>query len=365
MNRSPHDARYSRLWKSLLVGRDDISWAGASAGDRGFCFGTEDGAVFWTNFDGVQYGKQLHNATLDNYDEAINGVAFNLGETAVTSRSGSAVWKNADSKSDKRKGGRVGVGSHGVVAAHNGAFFLPLNIGGLMSIHKDGPSHFSTFVSGSEAMDLNVYRIVSLATTFGRQVVGLAARHGGLAMGYYKPGDMLDLRTLELPGADFIDICPIDNPEYPSAAYALTRDNHILALDDVLNSAKPVPLRYGSMVGVAYRILSAGDFVFVLTSMALHVIHKLVDFSSGAFRVNRRTSNTSFPLDAIDMNLVGNRWLMVLMADRVLRLDLNELARDLASEFDVKDSDVTDVWANATIKERKLIHHRSDFALVK
>ena len=184
-------------------------------------------------------------------------------------------------------------------------------------------------------------------------------------MGVYKPGEILDLTTLEIPGADFIDICPAGNFDFPSAAYALTRDSHILAFNDVMNGDKSVTLRYEGMAGVAYRVLSAGDFVFVLTSKALHVIHNLVAYTPGSFRVNRRTSNTSFPLEAIDMNLVGQRWLLVLLADRVLRLDLHELARDLSPGFEVKISESTDVWANATFNNRKLDAHKSDFAIAK
>ncbi len=365
MNESPLNARNTRLWKSLMTGRDDLSWAGASAADRGFCFGTEDGAVFWTNFDGVQYGDPLLNATLDDYDEAINGVAFNAGQMAVTTRSGSAVWKNAQANGSKRKGGRAGIGSHGVIAACNGAFFMPLNVGGLMSIHEDSPSHFLTFVSGSEAMDLNVYRAASLTAANGQQVVALAARCGGMAMGYYKPGDALDLTTLEITGADFIDICSVGSTCHPLAAYALTRDSRILAFNDVMNGEKPVTLRYESMAGVAYRILSAGDFVFVLTSKALHVIYKLVESSLESFVVNRRTPSTSFVLEAIDMNLVGNRWLLVLLADGVLRLDLHELAKDLTSDFEEIISEPTDIWANAKVVERKLDAHKSDLIIAK
>lgn len=365
MNRSPLDAGNSRLWKSLLIGRDDLSWAGAAEGNRGFCFGTEGGTVFWTNFEGMQYGDPLPNATLDDYDEAINGIAFNAGRMVVTTRSGSAIWKNADSKASKRKAGRIGEGSHGVVTGLSGAFFLPLNTGGLMSVQDKLPKHFEGFVSKSESMDLNVYRIASLVGMDGSQVVAMAARLGGVAVGRYKPGGILNLATIEMTDADFIDICPAGYPGFPTAAYALTRDNHILAFNNVLNVREHGTARYEGVAGVAYRILSAGDFVFVLTSKALHVIHNLVAHSPGSFRVNRRTRSTSFPLDAIDMNLVGNRWLMVLMADRVLRFDLNELARDLASEFEEAVSELTDVWTNATVKDRQLDSHKTEFALVK
>lgn len=362
MNRSPGD---TGLWKELLTGRDDLSWAGASAGDRGYCFGTEDGTVFWTNFDGVQYGKPLVNAAIDDYEEAINGVAFNAGRMVVTTRSGSAIWNNADGKKSGRTGGRIGEGSHGVVAGERGIFFMPLNVGGLMSVYEDLPSHFSTFVSNSQAMDLNVYRAASLVATDGRQVVALVARRGGMAMGYYKLGEVLDLTTIELPGADFIDICQGGYSGYPSAAYAITRDSHILAFGDIMSGDRPVTLRYERIVGTAYRILSAGEFVFVLTSRALHVIHNLTAHSTGSFRVNRTTQNKSFPLEAIDINLVGQRWLLVLLADRVLRMDLHELAKDLASDFEEKVSEPTDVWADAIFKGHKLDSHKSDLVLVK
>ena len=365
MNKSPLEHGNTQLWKTLLKGREDLSWAGASAGDHGFCFGTEDGAVLWTNFDGVQYGDPLPNATLDNYDEAINGIAFNAGHMVATSRSGSAIWKNAEGKASKRKAVRIGIGSHGVVAGHDGAFNMALNVGGLMSVHESSPSHISTFTSASDAMDLNVYRTVSLTSTAGRQVVALAARFGGVAMGLYKPGDMLNLTALELPDADFIDICSTGKSNFPLAAYAITRDSHILAFQDVMTDRKPNVVHYEGIPGVAYRILAAGDFVFVLTSKALHVIYKLVECSLGYFKVIRRTPSTSFVLEAIDISLVGNKWLLVLLADGVLRLDLHELAKDLASDFEDKVSSPTDVWANPVVKVRQLDSHKSDFALVK
>ncbi len=365
MNKSPLDAGNARLWKSLMTGRDDLSWAGASAADRGFCFGTEDGTVLWTNFDGVQYRDPLVNATLDDDDGAVNGVAFNAGRMVVTTRSGSAIWKHVEGKAKKREAVRIGIGSHGVVAGRNETFLMPLNVGGLMSVHESSPSRISTFTTVSEVMDLNVYRAVSLATTAGQQVVALAARCGGVAMGLYKPGDILNLTALELPGADFIDICPAGNSDFPSAAYALTRDSYILAFQDVMIDRKPAKVHYDGIPGVAYRILSAGDFVFVLTSNALHVIYKLVESSLGSLRVNRRTPSTSFVLEAVDINLVGNRWLLVLLANGVLRLDLHELARDLSHSFEEKVSEPTDVWANATFTERKLDSHKLDFTIAK
>ena len=365
MNEFPLNTGNTRLWKWLMKGRDDLSWAGASANDRGFCFGTEDGTVLWTNYDGVQFGHPLPNATRYDDEEAVNGIAFNAGRMVVTTRGGSAIWKNLGSKMKERDAGRIGVGSHGVVAGRNETFLMPLNIGGLMSVQNVSPTQFSTFTNWSEPVDLNMYRVASLSATDGRQVVGIAARRGGVAMGFYKPGNMLNLTGLELPTADFIDICSAGNSNFPSAAYALTRDGHILAFDDVMNGMKPVTLRYESMSGVAYRILSVGDFVFVLTSKALHVIHNLVDYAPGSFRVNRRTKNTSFPLEAIDMNLVGQRWLLVLLPDRVLRLDLHELAKDLASGFEEIVSEPTDIWANATFTERKLDAHKLDFTIAK
>lgn len=365
MNRSPLDAGNSRLWKSLLTGRDDLSWAGAAAGDRGFCYGTEDGSVFWTNFDGVQYGDPLPNAALDDYDEAINGVAFNDGRMVVTTRSGSAIWKNAEGKAGKRKAGPISEGSHGVVAALNGAFFLPLNIGGLMSVQDSPPGRFTGFTSTSESMDLNIYRVASLTSSDGSQVVAIAARSGGVAAGMYQPGRMLNLATLEMADADFIDICPTGYSEFPTSAYALTRDNHILAFNNILDIREHGLAYFEAVAGVAYRILSAGQFVFILNSRALHVIRNLVTHSPGSFRVNQRTQGTTLPLQAIDINLVGGRWLLVLLVDRVLRLDLDELAKVSASDFEEKVSELSDVWANATVRVRQLDSRTSEFATAK
>ena len=86
-----------------------------------------------------------------------------------------------------------------------------------MSLHESEPMHFTSFVSSSEAMDINVYRATSLIDERGRQVVVLAARCGGMATGYYAPGDLLDLTTMEIPGADFVDTCRSGISNLPSA----------------------------------------------------------------------------------------------------------------------------------------------------
>ena len=59
------------------MGRKDISWAGPSQDAKGFCFGTEDGLIFWTNFDGKPVSLVIkQNAITRAID--LEAVAINL-----------------------------------------------------------------------------------------------------------------------------------------------------------------------------------------------------------------------------------------------------------------------------------------------
>ena len=207
-----------------------------------------------------------------------------------------------------------------------------------MNAPRAGEKEFSYWVYVAPKRDMYFYEIASLATAEGEQVLACALRTGGLAMARYKFGEGTHFTTFKNGQQDFIDICSAGNPTLPSAAYALTKDGTIYPFHNVLTDHHPFPIRFPSIQGTAYRILASGDFVFVLTSRALHVIHRPVVNDSGLFDDNRESRMLTFTVEAVDMNLVGGRWLLVLLTDRVERLDLELLAQTVP-EFPVETSE--------------------------
>ena len=349
-----------KCWETILE-RDDISWVGPSADADGFCFGTENGDVFWTDFDGKLQWELPHAAKLG---EAINGIAFNAGQMCVTTRDETANWFLSTHK-NRVRGGTIAGGAHGVVSGGSGDFFLPRGIAGLQNIRMDNPSEVLGWEMAPEERDMYFYEVASLATVDGEQVVACACRRSGLAMGKYTKGETFNIVTLSTPKGDFIDICPAGIPSLPSAAYALTRDGTIYPFDNVLADRNPFAMRFQSVGGTAYRILASGNFVFVLTSRALHVIHKLLVNDNGLFDDNRDSRMVTFALEAVDMNLVGDRWLLVLLTDQVMRLDL-ELLKQTVPEFPVETSEPesSEDSDHFIFEEMEMTSHKFDAKLV-
>lgn len=202
----------------------------------------------------------------------------------------------------------------------------------------DIPSEVIGWEMAPEERDIYFYEVASLATAEGEQVLACACRRSGLAMGKYTKGETFNIVTLSTPNGDFIDICPAGLPALPSAAYALEKDGTIYLLRNVLTDKNPIAVRYHFIQGTAYRILALNNFVYVLTHQDLHVIHIPWVIENGLLHVNGNTTCKSFKMEAVDMNLVGNRWLLVLLTDRVERLDLG-LLKQTVPEFQVKTSE--------------------------
>src|SRR5262249_44656831 len=99
----------------------------------------------------------------------------------------------------------------------------------------------------------------------------------------------------------------------------------VILFRDVLHERKPSTVRYESVKGVAYRLLSAGGNLLLLTSEGLYVITALVDRFLNRAQVAPVTPILVIPMEAVDGNVVGDQWLLIVMADGVLRFDVGLL----------------------------------------
>lgn len=334
------DPRFSHCCKMILE-RNDISWAGPSNDAMMFCFGTETGEVIWADLDGRLLWDLPDAAKLG---EAINGIAFNAGQMCVTTRDETAVWFLPKDNDTERSycGGTTAGGAHGVIAGRSGDFYTPLGVAGLQNLFVESFNSSNKFllnrlVATPEKGSVNFYSVASLATAEGDEILACAIRQNGLAMGRFKSGKDFNFITFGNNNFDFIDICSAGISSLPSAAYALTKEGVICPLQNAMSDLRTVTMRFPSIAGTAYRILATGEFVFVLTSRALHVIHKPMSKIDALLTINNDSrmvhfDKVSFDMNAVDMNLVGNNWLLILLPDRVFRLDL-KLLKNTLHEF--------------------------------
>lgn len=322
---------WAGLWKSLMPRRGDLSWAGPSVKANGFCFGTEEGGLLLTDAEGVLIQKPILGATASG--EAVNGVAFDLGRMLVTTRDDARIWADWWKPRAAAQYGDIPAGGHGVTVGRPGSFFLPLGTNGVMSVHHGRRPTYGTVLNVPNAHAINLYKCASFAPGT-RQVLAFAARLGGVAVTTYEEKRTLEFSAFKEVGCDFIDISPVALPGCTLAMCALTRDGRVFIYRNALD-VKPGRtmwvMQCPNFTGVAYRVVSSGSFLFVLTSNKFHILHLSPTLTRGVLALPGRTRSTSCAVRAVDMNLVGDRWLLLLRANDVLRLDLHALPTTLAA----------------------------------
>jgi len=305
---------------SLRFDAFEVTWGGPSP-TGGFCFGSEDGRVLFTDADGDSPSKPRQ---VTRSEEAINGVAFLQGWMGVSTRNEIVSWK-----SQMEGGAEFLYGAHDIIAGSSGYFFAPLGRKGLLCYRPSEDPVQTVMIYSDPSASLYFYTLISLPTPEGGEVLACAARTGGIAAMEFKGEDQPQrLKTATFQGLDVVDLCPLLPGEKSTAIAALQRDGTVILFQDVLNDRQPVTIKYEAIKGTAYRVLSARGYLFLLTSEGLYVLFDLVNrFLSGA-RDAFRTRGRSFPLEAVDANLVGDQWILIVMPDGVLRLDISLLQPD-------------------------------------
>src|SRR5205085_5417210 len=188
--------------------------------------------------------------------EAINGVACINRWLTVSTRETVTFW---NLPSEKRKLDCVICphGAHGVIATSSGSFLAPLGRTGIMAIRPPlDPSHAVTVIGG-EAEGMSFYRLVSLRSQDGSEVLACAARFGGVAATEFRwDRDSQKLSTATFPGLDVVDVCAIGSDPRSLAVAAVGRDGTIVLTRDALHDKRPITLKFETVQGTAYRLLS-------------------------------------------------------------------------------------------------------------
>ncbi|MGL4553175.1 MAG: hypothetical protein ACRC33_18575 [Gemmataceae bacterium] len=319
------------------------SWAGAAPGG-GFAFGSEDGLGLVTDVN----GRVVRHPGLVNLSrEAVNGMAFLPPWTAVSTRNEVTVTSE-----EHKTIATVPAGAHDVVAG-SGCFFAPLGRQGLLSdIPTHGDKNLYTIHRGPGDHSF-FYRVISLRPPGGRELVACAMRRGGVAAAEFRGGTFHDYNTLSFDNLDVVGVCALRPGEPSTSAAALGIDGTLILFEDVLGGPSPVTVRYPVITGTAYRVLSARGLLFVLTSHALYGILGLIE--PGLNGDARMTPIFALPLEAVDMFLAGDRWLLIILPDGVLRLDIELLAEMKPADLqrferrDVTPTRLDPVWTEKAV----------------
>jgi hypothetical protein len=226
----------------------------------------------------------------------------------------------------------------------------------------------SGYILASDASErrLYIYRTVSLRGQGATEVLACATRRGGIGATRFEGGGRAHtLHTASFPGLDVVDVCGVGTTPESQAVAAVGLDGTLVLFRDVLTDRKPQTVRFRMIEGVAYRLLSCRGHLFLLTSKAVYVLLDLAGgFLAGQSVQAAATVAFSLPVKAVDMNLCGDRYLLVVTADNeVLRFDIPVI--ESSAPADLEDGErrpfdptaLDPVWERRGVEqEARLLH---------
>jgi hypothetical protein len=307
----------------------EITWAGDCPWAQGFWLGSEDGRYRFRGWDGVQEDGP-HEGSPSH--EAINGIAAAGQTMAISSRSDVAFLNFP-------RDGRPGVfqrsvfhgGAHGVVSTESGSFAAPLGLKGLLLFKPNPTRRSKVTVLRPGINDFYCYKVASLGSVDGADVLACAARRGGFAViAVASDRSIRTAKRINPTDTDFIDTCHLGSSSHPLAAAALVVDRSIYLTSNALNG-RPLIVRFDAIEGRAYRILSADGHIFMLTSKGLYA---LVGLASRFLRGEPMDSTLArwMQFEAIDVSLTSGRQLLVVTPEGVCRIDVDSFAKSAGSQ---------------------------------
>ena len=324
MTPTPTNGDPSRLIVPFQFPGFAISWAGPGGREEDFCFGSEDGKLQFTTVDGVPIGGFVSG---EENPEAVNGVAFIGPVIAVSTRNEVTFWALPRPGSREAQRAVFPCGAHGVIATAEGYFVAPLGRTGLMKVRAGREEEQPVTVSRTTRQTFDYYKVVSLHSYGHPEVLACAARFGGVVGTELVQEDGRgQMSSITFPGLDVVDVCSLGTGVIPRAVAAVGRNGTLVLLRDVLHDRSPVTMRFEEVPGVAYRVFSALGSLLLLTSSGLYVLAGLAQrFLAGEAVDRTPTPVRGIRLEAVDANLCGDRWLLVVMPDGALRFDLSLL----------------------------------------
>jgi hypothetical protein len=164
----------------------------------------------------------------------------------------------------------------------------------------------------------------------GQELWACAARAGGLlALTLDKNGVPSVSRSLQsaIKPRDYVSSCPIGNTQIPRAAVILSRDGEVDFFVNLMTDSTPLTWHFSDTQGVAYSIAAVGGHLFIATSKGIYTCVDIVRrFLQGELQPGvEAVTVRHLPVEIIDFAILHGRWVMVLLHDKVLRFDVDDM----------------------------------------
>jgi hypothetical protein len=188
--------------------------------------------------------------------------------------------------------------------------------------------------------------VVTLPGRDGKELLVCATRQNGLGFMEIHPGrpDATGMKVQTFAGLDLVDVCAVGGPPEAPAVAGVGWDGTLVLVPDAFHDQNLLTLKFESVQGTAYRLLSAQGHLFLLTSWGLYGLMNLGErLVQGRILERPTTPVRAVPLEAVDANRVGDRWLLFTMLDEVLKFDVD--LSDQSIPADGRNGEIREVIA--------------------
>jgi hypothetical protein len=298
----------------------EVSWAGHCPLNGGFCFGSEDGRILITDEAGG--GAMGLKEPPAPSGEAINGLAFTRDLIAVSTRA-EVVFVSQRPSQGKGYRSVLPGGAHGIVVTPSGRCVAPLGRSGLLRVTPVEGVQQPVTISRAADEVFNFYKAVYVPTP-NLEVIACATRFGGVIGVDLSQGQTSRTFTsLRHVGLDIVDVCALGEGFSTPAVAAVGNDGTLLLSRNVLSDQQPLRLHFDEIDGTVYRVLCTNGHLAILTSTGLYLLVRLAQrFLDGEDIRYQRTSVRGVRVEAVDANVAGDRWILVVVSNGVMMVEV-------------------------------------------
>ena len=316
---------------AITIPGQKVTWAGEGLRDDRFLFGTGNGLVLECGINGSL--ENMNFITVAEDEESINGLSFyhddNCLHLAATTRT-DIILNSFIAYPMQKRTWHAGYGAHGVKRTLDNYFVAPAGPSGVvvLMLEPNGKNRVQSPPAIAELRDFYDFAMLGLDQHTGSEVSVFACRSDGLAFFLVAPGKGLLPGKITKVGekiVNFVGVISIRNSEFPLAMIALGKNRSIHFFRDPLHLREIDSLELPDLQGTAYKLLRYGMHLILLTSKGLCLFPEIIgQFHRGEYIGGERSARY-IPIEAIDMNIAFEKWLLIVTSDGVVRMDLAAL----------------------------------------
>jgi hypothetical protein len=314
---------------SIIMPGHTITWAGEGLQDDRFLFGTDNGLVLECGIDGSLI--DMHPLCLSNDEESINGISFYFDDNglhlAASTRS-DIILNSLIIDPKQRRRWHAGFGGHGVKRTLSNYFVAPAGPSGIVVLMLD--ANGKNRVQNPPAVEQfqYFYDFAALGIDSGKEVSVCAGRSDGLLFLHVLPGTGITPIKLSKVGdknIDFVGVISIRNPVSPLAMVGLGKNRSLHFFRDPLRLREIDSVEFSYIPGTAYKVLRHGVHVIMLTSKGVCIIVNIIRQFHNGDNIGGERKVRFIKIEAVDINIAFDKWLLVVTTSGVVRMDLEEL----------------------------------------